>query len=185
MPSATPTSWPPSWTRPSTAAEPGTVAAFVAEPIVGATLAAAVPPEGYWPGDRGGLPPSRRAPRRRRGHDGLRADGSLVRRSITGASGPTSSSAPRAARPATSRSGSWPRRASVHETVVGEPPGFVHGFTYSHHAVGAAVAGEVLRILEDERLVEASATKGERLQSLLRERLGDHPNVGEIRGRAC
>src|SRR5471032_3163800 len=30
------------------AAEPGTVAAFVAEPIVGATLAAAVPPEGYW-----------------------------------------------------------------------------------------------------------------------------------------
>ena len=31
------------------AAGPGTVAAFVAEPIVGATLAAAVPPEGYWP----------------------------------------------------------------------------------------------------------------------------------------
>jgi adenosylmethionine-8-amino-7-oxononanoate aminotransferase len=30
-------------------AGPGTVAAFVAEPIVGATLAAAVPPEGYWP----------------------------------------------------------------------------------------------------------------------------------------
>ena len=31
------------------AAGPGTVAAFVAEPIVGATLAAAVPPDGYWP----------------------------------------------------------------------------------------------------------------------------------------
>ncbi|MGH2408514.1 MAG: aminotransferase class III-fold pyridoxal phosphate-dependent enzyme, partial [Candidatus Limnocylindrales bacterium] len=30
-------------------AGPGRVAAFVAEPIVGATLAAAVPPEGYWP----------------------------------------------------------------------------------------------------------------------------------------
>src|SRR6185503_2796354 len=29
-------------------AGPGTVAAFVAEPIVGATLAAAVPPDGYW-----------------------------------------------------------------------------------------------------------------------------------------
>jgi 4-aminobutyrate aminotransferase len=28
---------------------PATVAAFVAEPIVGATLAAAVPPDGYWP----------------------------------------------------------------------------------------------------------------------------------------
>jgi adenosylmethionine-8-amino-7-oxononanoate aminotransferase len=35
--------------RAFTAAGPGTVAAFVAEPIVGATLAAAVPPEGYWP----------------------------------------------------------------------------------------------------------------------------------------
>ena len=30
-------------------AGPGTVAAFVAEPIVGATLAAAEPPDGYWP----------------------------------------------------------------------------------------------------------------------------------------
>jgi adenosylmethionine-8-amino-7-oxononanoate aminotransferase len=61
--------------------------------------------------------------------------------------------------------------------------GFVHGFTYSHHAVGAAVAAEVLRILEDEDLVAASAAKGDRLQVLLRDRLGGHPNVGEIRGR--
>ena len=35
--------------RPFGAAGPGTVAAFVAEPIVGATLAAVVPPDGYWP----------------------------------------------------------------------------------------------------------------------------------------
>jgi adenosylmethionine-8-amino-7-oxononanoate aminotransferase len=60
--------------------------------------------------------------------------------------------------------------------------GFVHGFTYSHHAVGSAVAGEVLRILEDERLVEAAAAKGDRLKALLEARLGGHPNVGEIRG---
>ena len=38
--------------------------------------------------------------------------------------------------------------------------GFVHGFTYSHQPVAAAVAREVLRILEAESLVEASATKG-------------------------
>jgi hypothetical protein len=49
--------------------------------------------------------------------------------------------------------------------------------------VGAAVAGEVLRILETENLVEASRTKGDRLRSLLQARLGDHPNVGDIRGR--
>ena len=58
---------------------PGTVAAFVAEPIVGATLAAAVPPDDYWPLDRGGLPPPRRAAHRRRGDDGVRADRALVR----------------------------------------------------------------------------------------------------------
>ncbi|MEA2675522.1 MAG: hypothetical protein QOI92_2714, partial [Chloroflexota bacterium] len=60
---------------------------------------------------------------------------------------------------------------------------FVHGFTYSHHPVGAAVAGEVLRIIETEGLVEASAAKGELLLARLRARLGDHPHVGEIRGR--
>jgi len=61
--------------------------------------------------------------------------------------------------------------------------GFVHGFTYSHQAVGSAVAGEILRILEDERLVEAAEAKGDRLRALLDDRLGLHPNVGEIRGR--
>ena len=62
-------------------------------------------------------------------------------------------------------------------------PGFVHGFTYSHGPVAAAVANEVLRILETEDLVAASATKGDRLRAVLTDALGDHPNVGEIRGR--
>src|SRR5206468_3227422 len=70
----------------------------------------------------------------------------------------------------------------IRDAVV-EGGGFVHGFTYSHHVVGSAVAGEVLRILEDENLVEASAAKGDRLKNLLEDRLGAHPNVGEIRGR--
>jgi adenosylmethionine-8-amino-7-oxononanoate aminotransferase len=71
---------------------------------------------------------------------------------------------------------------NVYDTIAAGG-GFVHGFTYSHSPVGAAVANEVLRILETENLVEASATKGERLQALLRQRLATHPNVGEIRGR--
>ena len=56
---------------------------------------------------------------------------------------------------------------AVHDAVTAPGAGFVHGFTYCHHAVGAAVAREVLRILETEELVEASATKGERLRELL------------------
>jgi adenosylmethionine-8-amino-7-oxononanoate aminotransferase len=70
----------------------------------------------------------------------------------------------------------------VYDTIAAGG-GFVNGFTYSHSPVGAAVAGEVLRSLETEHLVEASAVKGERLLGLLRDRLGDHPNVGDIRGK--
>jgi adenosylmethionine-8-amino-7-oxononanoate aminotransferase len=49
--------------------------------------------------------------------------------------------------------------------------------------VGAAVAREVLRIIETEALVEASAVKGARLQDRLHETLDQEPAVGEIRGR--
>jgi adenosylmethionine-8-amino-7-oxononanoate aminotransferase len=70
----------------------------------------------------------------------------------------------------------------VYETIAAGG-GFVNGFTYSHSPVGAAVALEVLRILETEKLVEASAEKGSRLLALVGERLGGHPNVGEVRGR--
>jgi adenosylmethionine-8-amino-7-oxononanoate aminotransferase len=167
--------------RAIVAAGPGTVAAFVAEPIVGATLAAAVPPDGYWASIADVC--------RRHGvlliadevmtafgrtgtwfgvdHWGIRPD------IVVGAKGATSGYFP---------FGFVAASGAVRDAVL-NGPGFVHGFTYSHHVVGAAVAGEVLRILEDEHLVEASATKGDRLRALLDERLGDHPNVGEIRGR--
>jgi adenosylmethionine-8-amino-7-oxononanoate aminotransferase len=84
-------------------------------------------------------------------------------------------------------SGYWPfgfaaASGPIHDTVMGSG-GFVHGFTYSHAPAGAAVAREVLRILRDEDLVEASRSKGERLTSLLRERLDADDHVGEIRGR--
>ena len=163
------------------AAGPGTVAAFVAEPIVGATLAAAVPPEGYWAAiaevcqrhnvlliaDEVMTAFGRTGTWFGVDHWGVRPD------ILVGAKGATSGYFP---------FGFVAASGAVRDAVL-DGPGFVHGFTYSHHVVGAAVAGEVLRILEDERLVEASATKGDRLRALLDERLADHPNVGEIRGR--
>ena len=163
------------------AAGPGTVAAFVAEPIVGATLGAVAPPDGYWPAVAEVC--------RRHGillvadevmtgfgrtgrwfgmdHFGVRAD---VMAAAKGAA-----------------AGYFPlglavASGHVYETITAGG-GFVHGFTYSHSPVGAAVAGEVLRILESENLVEASAVQGERLLALLRARLGDHANVGDVRGR--
>jgi adenosylmethionine-8-amino-7-oxononanoate aminotransferase len=164
------------------AAGPGTVAAFVAEPIVGATLAAAVPPDGYWTAiaevcRRHGVLLIADEVMTAFGRTGrwFGVDHWDVRPDIlVGAKGATSGYFP---------FGFVAASGAVHDVVLHEPPGFVHGFTYSHHAVGAAVAGEVLRILEDEELVDASATKGDRLRALLGDRLGDHPNVGEIRGR--
>ena len=164
------------------AAEPGTVAAFVGEPIVGATLAAAVPPDGYWPAI---------AEVCRRHGVLLIADEVMTGFGRTGRWFGLDHWGVRpdllvAAKGATS--GYWPfgfvaASGAIHDIVTAPGAGFVHGFTYSHHAVGAAVAREVLRILETESLVEASAVKGQRLRQLLDERLADHPNVGEIRGR--
>jgi hypothetical protein len=162
------------------AAGPGRVAAFVAEPIVGATLGAVVPPDDYWPAVADVC--------RRHGillvadevmtgfgrtgrwfgsdHWGLRPDILVAAKGVT--------------------SGYWPfgfaaASGPVYEAVAAG--GFVHGFTFSHSAVGAAVASEVLRILRAEDLVAASAAKGERLRALLADRLGKHAHVGEIRGR--
>ena len=163
------------------AAGPGTVAAFVAEPIVGATLAAAEPPDGYWPAiaevcHRHGVLLIADEVMTGFGRTGrwFGMDHWRIRPDIlVGAKGATSGYFP---------FGLVAASGAIRDTVL-DGGGFVHGFTYSHHVVGAAVAGEVLRILEDERLVEASAAKGERLKGLLVERLGGHPNVGEIRGR--
>jgi adenosylmethionine-8-amino-7-oxononanoate aminotransferase len=160
----------------------GRVAAFVAEPIVGATLAAVVPPDDYW---------AAIAEICRRHGVLLIADEVMTGFGRTGRWFGLDHWGVRpdllvAAKGATS--GYWPfgfvaASGQVFSTVTAPGAGFTHGFTFSHAAVGAAVAREVLRILRDESLIEASATRGDRLQALLRDRLGDHPAVGEIRGR--
>jgi len=163
------------------AAGPGTVAAFVAEPIVGATLAAAVPPDDYWPAI---------AEVCRRHGVLLIADEVMTGFGRTGRWFGLDHWGVRpdllvAAKGATS--GYWPfgfvaASDEIHATVAGAG-GFIHGFTYSHGPVAAAVAGAVLDILETEGLVEASAAKGERLLAGLGARLHDDPHVGDVRGR--
>ncbi len=62
-------------------------------------------------------------------------------------------------------------------------PAWMHAYTYSGHPVACAVARENIRIIQEEGLVAMAAWKGERLMSLLREAVGDHPHVGEVRGK--
>ncbi len=83
-------------------------------------------------------------------------------------------------------SGYWPlglviADGRIHDAIdaIG---GFNHGFTWSHHPIGAAVANAVLDVIEEEQLVEKCAAKGDSLRTQLTDLLGDHQNVGDIRG---
>ena len=55
-------------------------------------------------------------------------------------------------------------------------------FTYSAHPLACAVADRVLEIMEREKLVEHAAQIGAKLGARLRSALNGHPMVGDIRG---
>ena len=154
-------------------------AAFIAEPISGASLGACVPPDDYWP----------------RVSEVCRDTGTLliVDEVMTGfgrtgawfgidhwAVQPDLIVAGKGA-----SSGYWPlglaiASGEIAETIAGS---FVHGFTYSHHPGGAAAGLAVLDVIEAEALVERSARIGGILKEALRVELLEHPLVGEVRGR--
>jgi adenosylmethionine-8-amino-7-oxononanoate aminotransferase len=160
-------------------AGPETVAAFIAEPVAGATLGAAVPPADYWPAI---------ADVCRRHGVLLIADEVMTGFGRTGrwfgmdhwGVRPDILTAGKGA-----ASGYWPlglcvARGNVHDTVA--ELGFVHGFTYSHHPVGAAVGRAVLGRIRDGGLVERSRELGERLLKDLTTALAGSPHAGDVRG---
>jgi adenosylmethionine-8-amino-7-oxononanoate aminotransferase len=158
---------------------PETIAAFIAEPIGGATLGAAVPSDDYWP----------------KVADLCRAHGILVIADevmtgfgrtgrwfgidtwdvrpdiVTAGKGTTSGYVP---------FGFAACSGSVFRTIAEQ--GFVHGFTWSHHALGAAVAQATLRRLRDDGLVERSRELGAKLLQELRDELDAAEHVGDVRG---
>ncbi|MCU0804723.1 MAG: aspartate aminotransferase family protein [Burkholderiales bacterium] len=71
----------------------------------------------------------------------------------------------------------------VYDAVIAGSGAFQHGHTYVGHAVACAAALAVQRALRERALVERVATLGPGLERRLRERFGDHPHVGDIRGR--
>lgn len=70
---------------------------------------------------------------------------------------------------------------SVLESASAEVGAFMHGFTYSGHPVGSAVALANIDLIESESMVENAARLAPLLESALRERLGDNPFIGDIR----
>ena len=60
---------------------------------------------------------------------------------------------------------------------------FQHGHTYLGHPAACAAGNAVVRAILDRGLVERVNTQGEKLRRALVEQFGEHPNVGDIRGR--
>ena len=60
---------------------------------------------------------------------------------------------------------------------------FQHGHTYLGHPTACAAALAVQRVIERDGLLAQVRTRGAHLMAALLERLGPHPQVGDIRGR--
>ncbi|MDR5683510.1 MAG: aspartate aminotransferase family protein [Armatimonadota bacterium] len=161
--------------------DPQTVAAFIAEPVIGA--GGVIPPDGdYFPRvreicDRHGvllIADEVITGFGRTGrwfaleHWGVRPD------IVTFAKGVTSAYLPL---------GGIMVSEQIHRTILDAPAAerFMHAATYSAHPTCCAVALRNLDILEGEGLVERAAVLGRRLLDGLRT-LGDLPRVGDVRG---
>jgi adenosylmethionine-8-amino-7-oxononanoate aminotransferase len=160
--------------------DPGSVAAFIFEPVVGATLGAAVPPDGYVERieeicrrhkilliadeimsgmGRTGRPFAVQ-------HWDVKPDLILVGKGIAGGYAPLGAVLVA------------PHVATVFERGSGA---FQHGFTYQAHPVATAAGNTVLDYIESHKLFDRVAPASENLRAALAPLLS-HPHVGEIRG---
>jgi adenosylmethionine-8-amino-7-oxononanoate aminotransferase len=162
-------------------AGPDNVAAFVAEPVSGATLGAVVPPEDYWPRireicDRYGVLLIADEVMTGFGRTGrwlalqhwdVVPDIIALSKGAAGGYCPLSITA---------------ARGELVDAIVAGSGNFSHGGTFSHHAVTTAVGLAALRYLQEHDLVAQAARKGPLLEQKLRSGLGDLPCVGDVRG---
>ena len=71
----------------------------------------------------------------------------------------------------------------IYQTIVGGSGFFQHGHTYIGHATACAAALEVQRVIADEKLLPNVLARGEQLRGRLREHYAQHPHIGDVRGR--
>lgn len=161
---------------------PENVAAFIAEPISGASLGAAAPPDDYWwrirhicdkygvllIADEVLVGMGRTGKWWAMQHWEVEPDIIVTSKGLAGGYFPLGFIAAKGN-----------DVACLHEKL-GD---FNHGGTFSHHAVGAAAGLATLRIMQREALVANSATMGAYLGQQLVAALGNHPHVGDVRGR--
>lgn len=158
------------------------VMAFVAEPIVGATLGAVPAVEGYYKRireicDHNGVllildevmcGMGRTGALFACEHDDIEPD------MITIAKGLGAGYQPIGAMLCTSK---------IYDAIADGSGFFQHGHTYMGHPMASAAACAVLEEIDERGLLDNVNRQGEKLESLLNETFGQHPNVGDIRGR--
>ena len=73
--------------------------------------------------------------------------------------------------------------SEIYEAVARGSGALKHGQTYNAHPVVSAAALAVQKVIRNEQLLDRAATAGDRLMQMLGQRFGNHPNIGNIRGR--
>jgi adenosylmethionine-8-amino-7-oxononanoate aminotransferase len=160
---------------------PQNVAAFIAEPIGGASTGALVPPEEYF----GIIQEICR-----------RYDIMLILDEVMTAFGRTGKlfgyehwqvEADIIALSKGMAAGYFPLGAVMaRDTIVKEVvdrSGFAHGFTYAGNPMACAVGLEVFKIITEEKLPDNAAETGRVLKAGLEDLAGRHPLIGQVRGR--
>jgi adenosylmethionine-8-amino-7-oxononanoate aminotransferase len=160
--------------------DPATAAAFLFEPVVGATLGAAAPPDGYADRIAGicqeqgilliadeimtGI--GRTGKPFAVNHWNLEPDLILVGKGVASGYAPL---------------GAVLVSARVAEAFARGSGAFQHGFTYQAHPVSAAAGNAVLDRIEKQKLFDRARSAGQELRRSLAP-LAKHPQVGEVRG---
>lgn len=160
-----------------------TIAAFIGEPLLG-TGGIVPPPPGYWEAIQPILKKhdilliadevvtgfGRLGSMMGTEHYGIEADIISIAKGLTSAYAPLSGSI------------ISDRVWKVLEQGTDEFGAIGHGWTYSAHPIGAAAGVANLKLIDSLGLVANAADTGAYFSSALRDALGGHPNVGEVRG---
>jgi adenosylmethionine-8-amino-7-oxononanoate aminotransferase len=161
---------------------PDTVAAFCAEPVVGATTGCVTALPGYFPAmravcDRHGAllildevmcGMGRTGTIHAWQQEGVVPDIQIVAKGLGGGYQPI---------------GGILISKRVIEAFQAGSGAFMHGHTYQAHPVACAAALAVQKVIRDDDLLANVRAMGVRLHDQLTERFGNHAHVGDIRGR--
>jgi len=161
---------------------PENVAAFIAEPVVGATAGCVPAPEGYFRAvreicDRHGAlvildevmcGMGRTGTRHAWEQEGIAPDIQAIAKGLGGGYQPI---------------GAMLASARIVDVIRDGSGAFQHGHTYMAHPLACAAALEVQQVIDDEQLLDRVKDLGRHLERRLTERFGNHRHVGDIRGR--